>query len=78
MSVALDGVVSWERIPPSEGYSVYRRAFADDPTPQKLAAFGDEDLETLRAACEAHFERRGIKLAHIRVWISNTLSRLPA
>lgn len=78
MAVALDGVVSWERMPPSEGYSVYCRAFADDPTPQKLAAFGDEDLEILRAACEAHFEQRGIELAHIRVWISRTLSRWPA
>lgn len=65
--------------PPQDGYEVFRLAFQEDPSPQRLAALTKGQLETLRAACQKHLgTREKITLDHMRTWVASTLRRWPA
>ena len=60
-------------VTPQDAYEVFVEAFPEEPTPTRLAALSEQELEMLRAKCEKVLEHRPIPVASLRKAISLTL-----
>ncbi len=78
LCAVLEPVVGFERTNPQDGYEIFRKAMKCEPSPKRLAALTDQELEKLRDACRSLKETDKVTLRQMREWVAGTLRRWPA